>query len=69
MVMQLLFSILYYIAHNAIVLAYPFMFVLFAELGSPIYPDDFKDVEVKDKHFEQDIVSSEHMQQNFILKP
>ena len=51
MVMQLLFWNLYCIAHNAIVLAYPFMFVLFAELGSPIYPDDFKNVEMKDEHF------------------
>ena len=50
------------------VLAYLFMFVLFADLGSPIYSDDFKDVEVKKEHFEQDTVSCEHMQQNFILK-
>ena len=43
-----------------------FMFVLFADLGSPIYPDDFKDVEVKKDYFEQDTVSCEHMQLNFI---
>ena len=64
--MHLLFLILFYIAHNAVLLAYLFMFVLFAELGSPIYSDDFKDVEVKKEHFEQDTVSCEHMQQNFI---
>ena len=67
-VMQLLFLILYYIAHNATVLAYLFMFVLFAGLGSPIYPDDFHYVEVKDEPLEQENVSCEHMQQNFILK-
>ena len=66
--MQLMSSILYYISHNAMVLAYPFMFVLFAELGSPIFPDDFKDVEVKDEPLQHDNVSCEHMQQNFVLK-
>ena len=38
-----------------------FMFVLFEELGSPIYPDDFQDFEVKDEPLEPDTVS-------FILK-
>ena len=44
------------------------MLVLFAELGSPIYPDNFQDVEVKDEPLEPDTVSCEHMQPNFILK-
>ena len=72
--MHLLFLILFYIAHNAMVLAYLFLFVLFAELGSPIYPVDFQFVEVKDeplendKPLENDNVSYKHMQQNFILK-
>ena len=47
-------------------LAYLIIFGLFAELSLPIYSDDFQDVEVKKEHFEQDTVSCEHMQQNFI---
>ena len=39
---------------------YPFMFALFEELDSPIYPDDFPDVEVKDEPLEPDTVSSAH---------
>ena len=50
--MHLLFLILFYIAHNAMVLAYLFLFVLFAELGSPIYPVDFLHVELKDELLE-----------------
>ena len=38
-------------------LTYLFMFVLFAELGSPFYPDDFQDIEVKDEPLEPDTVS------------
>ena len=45
-----------------------FLLVSFAELGSPIYPDHFQDVEVKDEPLENDTVSCEHIQQNFILK-
>ena len=37
-------------------LTYLFMFVLFAELGSPFYPDDFQDIEVKDEPLEPDTV-------------
>ena len=44
------------------------MFVLFEGLGSPIYPDDFQDVEVKDEPLEPDTVSCEHMQDIFIFK-
>ena len=55
--MQLSFSVLYYIAHNPMCSTYLFMFVLFEGLGSPIYPDDFQDVEVKDEPLEPDTVS------------
>ena len=37
-------------------------------LGSPIYPPDFQDVEVKDEPLEPDTVSSKHISQNLILK-
>ena len=49
------------------ILTYLFMFVLFAELGSPIYPDDFHYLEVKDEPLEHENVSCEHKQQNFSL--
>ena len=58
--MRLSFSVLYYIAHNLICSTYLFMFVLFEGLGSPIYRDDFQDVEVKDEPLEPDTVSSAH---------
>ena len=56
--MQLLFLVLYYILHNLMSLAYLFMFILFPELGSPNYPDDFQDFEVKNEPPEPDTVSS-----------
>ena len=37
-------------------------------LGSPIYPADFQDVEVKDEPLEPDAVSCKHILQNLILK-
>ena len=37
-------------------------------LGSPIYPPDFQDVEVKDEPLEPDTVSLKHILQNFIFK-
>ena len=43
-------------------------FALFAELGSPIYPEDFHYVAVKNEPLDHDNVSCEHMQQNFLLK-
>ena len=43
------------------------MFALFKELGSPIYPDDFKDVEVKDEPLEPDTVSCEHRIQSVVV--
>ena len=52
--MQLLFSVLYYIPHNLKGLAYLFLFVSFAGLGSPIYPDNFQDFEVKNEPLEPD---------------
>ena len=36
-------------------------------LGSPIYPADFKDVEVKDEPLEHDAVSCKHILKKFIL--
>ena len=41
---------------------YLFLFALFVELGSPIQPDDFQDLEVKDELLESDIVSCAYMQ-------
>ena len=58
----------YYIAHNPMIIASLFMFVLFAEVDSPINLDDFKDIEtinlddcqdikMEDEPLEQDNVS------------
>ena len=37
-------------------------------LGSPIYPPDFQDVEVKDEPLEPDTVSCKHILQNLLFK-
>ena len=47
-------AVLYYITHNPTCSIHLFMFVLFEGLGSPIYPDDFQDVVVKDEPLEPD---------------
>ena len=44
------------------------MFVSFEGLCSPIYPDDFQDVEVKDEPLEPDTVSCKRILQSFKLK-
>ena len=36
---------------------YLFMFVLVEELGSPAYPEDFQEIEVKEEPMEYDAVS------------
>ena len=47
---------------------YLFKFVLFEGLDSPIYPDDFQDVVVKDEPLEPDTVSCKHMQDIFVFQ-
>ena len=45
----------YYIAHNSMILACLFMFVLFAEVDSPINLDDSQDIETINLDDSQDI--------------
>ena len=37
--------------------SYLFMFILVEELGSPAYPEDFQEIEVKEEAMEYDAVS------------
>ena len=48
---------MFHVAHILMWFTYLFTFVLVEELDSPAYPEDFKEIEVKEEPMDYDAVS------------